>query len=199
MDYSQPRTGEHGDRQLGDHRHVNGDAVSRFQTGKVTKQRRQLIHADIQFLIGDGYDGLLLRLGHEDQCGFIFVLVEVSIDAVVRGVQLSSHKPFPERRLTGVESRVPVLIPAQHVGIFPEALREILLAEPLRHIGVSQVGLADEFWRRIKIFFFPPVNRNLCVTGLNRCIASLANVSHISCPLILDLRSISLFPSTWDS
>ena len=42
---AQPGAGEHGDRQLRDHRHVEGDAVARFQTS-LAKHGRELVHPD---------------------------------------------------------------------------------------------------------------------------------------------------------
>jgi hypothetical protein len=51
---------------------------------------------------------------------------------------LSADEPSPERRDAGVQSGVPVLVPARHLGIFFEALREFIDAESLvyRKIGL---------------------------------------------------------------
>ena len=73
--------------------------------------------------------GFVFRLGNEDQRRLVLVLGQVAIDAVVAGVELSADEPLPERRVTGVERGVPVLIPVEQFGVFAEAFGEISFAE----------------------------------------------------------------------
>src|SRR6516162_8257964 len=103
----------------------------------------------------------------------------MAVDTVVTGVELSADKPFPERRATGVQSGVPVLVPTQHVGIFCEALREFFNAESLIYRQIGQVRLADESGRGIEICFLFPMDRNLrladigCFDGFLSCVCFL--------------------------
>src|ERR1019366_2203778 len=108
---------------------MNGDAVSGFQATEITEQRREFIHSYIEFAVGEGYGRLGFRLRNKDDCRFVLVLVEMAVHAVVRGVDFAAHEPLPEWRITGIERRVPVLVPAQQIGVLAEALREIFLAE----------------------------------------------------------------------
>ena len=111
----------------GNHGHVNGDAVAGFQSGKIAQHGGDFIHAAVQLLVGDHRGGFFFRLGNEDQRGFIFVLFEVAIDAVVAGVQLAADEPLPEGRIAGVERGVPVLVPVKQLGVFAKTFGEMLL------------------------------------------------------------------------
>src|SRR6202048_5454378 len=79
----------------------------------------------------------------------------------VAGVECAADKPFPKWRMSCVQSRVPILIPVQQLGVVAEALREVLLAETLDHRGIVQAGLSNKFWRGIKILFLFPVDGDL--------------------------------------
>ena len=46
MNHAQPRAGQHRDRQLGNHRHVNGDAIAFLQAGKIAQHGGNFIHSD---------------------------------------------------------------------------------------------------------------------------------------------------------
>ena len=74
VNHAEPRAREHRDRQLGNHRHVNRDAIAGFQSGEIAQHRGGFVHAAIQLLIGDDLRGFVLGFRHEDQRGFIFVL-----------------------------------------------------------------------------------------------------------------------------
>ena len=154
------------DGQLGDHGHVNGDAISALETAEIAQQRREFIHPHIEFAVGDGNGRFGFRLRHKDQRRFVFVLGEVPVHAVVGGVDLAAHEPLPERRITGVERGVPVLVPAQQIGVLPEAFREIFFAEAFHDAGIGQIRLADKFRGRIVVFFLPPMNCDLSLAGL---------------------------------
>src|SRR5437870_727113 len=85
----------------------------------------------------------------------------MAVDAVVAGVQLATGEPFPERRPAGVQRRVPVAVPVQHVRVFPEALGKILLREPFQYRGVCQIRLSDEPGGWTDVLLLAPVDRNL--------------------------------------
>ncbi len=158
---AQPRAGEHRDRQLRNHRHVNRDAVAGLQPAEVAQHRRDLVHPRVQLLVGDRAERLVLRFGHEDERRLVLVLRQMPVDAVVAGVELPADEPFPERRLARVERRMPVPIPGQQVGVFPEALRKMLLREPFDDGGIDQIRLADELWRGKDVLLFLPMDGNL--------------------------------------
>jgi hypothetical protein len=88
-------------------------------------------------------------------------LSQMTIDAVVAGVELAAYKPFPKGRIVGVQSGVPILIPIQQIGVFAKTFWKMLFIETRDEIRIIQVGLADEFGGRIKIFFFFPMHCDL--------------------------------------
>src|ERR1700732_776234 len=96
----------------------------------------------------------------------------MTVNTVVTGVELSADEPFPERRVARVQSGVPVLVPAQHVGIFFEALREFIDAESLVYRRIGQVRLANEFGGGMVIFFLLPMDRNLRLVDVGVGLAS---------------------------
>ncbi len=188
VNHAQAGTGQHGNRQLGDHRHMNGDAISGLQTAEIAQQRREFIHSHIEFAVGDGYGRFGFRFRNKDHRRFVLVLGEVPVHAVVRGVDLAAHEPLPERRIAGVERRVPVLVPAQQVGVLPEAFREILLAEAFDDVGIGQIRLADKFRGRIVVFLLPPMDCDLSLGGSR----SRSVVSDEFPPYWLPLRFLNL-------
>jgi hypothetical protein len=133
--------------------------------GEVAQQRGELVHLAVQLAVGDRHRLGGLGLGHEDDGRLVPVLGQVAVHAVVAGVQLAADEPLPERRLAGVQRGVPVLVPAQHVGVGPEAFRVVVFAEPLENIRVSSVGLGDEPGRRVEVRLLAPVDRYLCLGG----------------------------------
>jgi hypothetical protein len=88
------------------------------------------------------------------------------IDAVVAGVQAPADEPLPTRCITGIEGRVPVLIPIQKVGEFLEAFGNVVDRHAVVHARVRHVGLGYERWRWGDRLLFLPVNRNLGVAGV---------------------------------
>ena len=171
MDDAQPGAGQHRDRQLGDHRQVEGDAVAGLGVADTAQQRRELVHLPIQLLVGDRLGGLRLRLGHPDERGLVRAGGQVPVDTVVAGVEPAADKPLPERRVAGVERGVPIGIPGEQVGVFLEAFREVRLTEAFEQGGVGAVRLGDERRRRMVVFLLAPVHRDLCFGDLRplRC------------------------------
>ena len=158
---AETRAGEHGDWKVGDHRHMERHAVTLLEPTEVTEKRGELIDALVQLLVGDRLRDLVLRLRDPDQGGFIPVLRQVPIDAVVGRVQPATDKPLPERGVAGVEGGMPVLIPGQQIRILLEALGEVLLLEPVEDARVARIGLANEFRGRGEVLLFSPVDRDL--------------------------------------
>ena len=62
---------------------------------------------------------------------------------------------------------MPVLIPTEEVGVFAEALRKLIFAEAVKNVGIGKVGLPDKFRRRIVVFLFAPMDRDLRFAGLD--------------------------------
>ncbi len=160
---------------------MNGDAISTLQAAEIAQQRREFIHSHIEFAVGDRYGRFRFRFRHKDQRRFVLVFGEVPVHAVVGGVDLAAHEPLPERRIAGVKRGVPVLVPAQQVGVLAEAIREVLLAEALDDAGIGQIRLADKFRGRVVALLFAPMNCDLSLCGLADHMFR-TNISHISCP-----------------
>ncbi len=103
----------------------------------------------------------MLRLRHENQRRFVLVLREMAIDAVVASIELSSDEPLPERRIAGVERRMPVVIPVEQIGVGAETFGEIFLVELRHKRGVVEICLTDEFGGGEEEVFFFPVDGDL--------------------------------------
>ena len=151
-----------------------------LQTAEIAQQRREFIHSHIELAVGDGYGRFGFRFRNKDERRFVLVLGEVPVHAVVRGVDLAADEPLPERWIAGVERGVPVLVPAQQIGIVTEAFREIFLAEAFVDVGIGQVCLADKLRGGIIVFLLPPMHCDLSLAGLGHRILLLKSSSHIS-------------------
>src|SRR5208282_4500546 len=102
---------------------------------------------------------------------------------VVGGVDLAAHEPLPERRITGVERGVPVLVPSQQISVLPETFRVVLLAEAFDDTGIGQIRLANKFRGRIVIFLLPPMDCDLSLGGFAHDLWFLTYFRHIVYPL----------------
>ena len=136
-------------------------AVALLEATEVLQHRGHLVHPHVEFLVGDVLNGFVLRLGHEVDSRLVLVPGEMTIDAVVTDIYSAADKPFPERRFAGVERDVPGLIPVEQIGVFFETVWKIFETEPVKHFRVGQVGLRDEFFRRVDVGLFLPVDRDL--------------------------------------
>src|SRR5216683_41142 len=143
VDDAKARTGKHGDGQLWNHRHVDGDAIAGFQSGKIAQHGRNFVYALVKLLVGDDDGRFVLRLGDEDQSGLVLIFGEMAVDAVVTGVEFSSDKPFPEGRMAGVERLAPGLVPMEEGSVVVVALRKIFFAEFLNESGIDKIRLGD--------------------------------------------------------
>ncbi len=158
---AEARAGQHRDRQLGHHRHVQGDPVASLQPGEILQQGRELVDPAQQLAVADGDCLVVLKLGHPDNRGLVRVGLRVPVDAVIASVQLAAAEPLPERRVAGVEHRVPALVPGQQVGIFGKAVRELVLGEPVKDRWIVRVSLLNERLRRRVILLLAPVHSDL--------------------------------------
>ena len=92
--------------------------------------------------------------------GLVFIFGQMTIDAIVAGVDLAAGEPFPAGRIARVQDRMPVFIPIEQIGVFLETVREIIQAEPFKDSGIGHIGLGNKFRARMIIFLFPPMYRN---------------------------------------
>jgi hypothetical protein len=135
--------------------------VAGLDAAEIAQQRRELVDPVVEVPVGDG-DGLhRLGLGHPDDRRLVGAGRQVPVDAVVGGVQPAPDEPLPEWRVAGVQDRFPRGVPAEQVGVLLEAVREVLLAEPVKDRGISGVGLRYEALRRVVILLLAPVHCDL--------------------------------------
>ncbi len=161
MNHAQPRAGQHGDRQVGDHRHVQSHPVASLEPGEVTEHGGELVDPSEQLTVADVLVGVRFQLRDPDNGGLVGIGLGVPVDAIVGSVQLAADEPVPEGGRGGVQRGVPALVPGQQVGILREALGELVLGELFEDRRIGAVGLSHESWRRLVVVLFPPVNRDL--------------------------------------
>src|SRR6266498_1500667 len=82
VDDAQASAGEHGDRQLGHHREVEGHAVAGLYPGEALQERGELVDTRVELLIGDRLGVLALRLGHPDERRLVAAGRKVTVDAI---------------------------------------------------------------------------------------------------------------------
>ncbi len=161
MDDANARAGEHGDRKLRHHRHMQRDAIARLQVAEIAQKCRELVHPQIEFLVGDVLDRLALEFGDEMDRRLVLVFFEMAVDAVIGGVDLAADEPAPKRCVAGIEGFFPVFAPGQKIRVFLEALGKIVQAETLVDVRVGQVRLGNELDRRVVIALFLPMDGDL--------------------------------------
>jgi len=149
---------------------VQRNSVTSLKTAEVSQQRGDLVHAHEEFLVGHVLYSFLLRLGNEVDRGLVLVFSKMAIDAVVTSVDSAADEPSPERRIARVERNVPGPIPVKEIGVFLEAVREVVETEPFKDLVVGQVGLNNELLWRVNVGLFLPVDGDL---GLRRFWGSL--------------------------
>src|SRR5262249_26717172 len=112
---------------------------------------KQLTVADAHRLVG-------LQLGHEDDRRLVRAGRRVPVYAVVRGIQLATGEPFPERGVARIEDRVPGLVPVQQVRVLLEAVWVVVFLETLQDGRVVGVCLPHERLRRVVVLLLAPVH-----------------------------------------
>ena len=139
-----PGAGEHRDRQLGDHRHVDRDAVA-GRDPELEQGVGGLLDLAMEVRVGDrpGVAGLA-----DPVVGDLAAepVLDVPVDAVVRDVELAADEPAGERQLP-LERRVEVLGPADALAgeLRPERLEvglglEVQVRGGVRLGGERRVG-----------------------------------------------------------
>ena len=98
------RTGQHGDGQLRNHRHIERHAVALFHA-EVLHHVRKAADLAVEFCVGK--DARIAGLALPDDGGFVATpgvfTLEVSVEAVVTDVQLASDEPLREGHFPGRE------------------------------------------------------------------------------------------------
>ena len=148
---AEPRTRQHGDHRLRDHRHVDRDAIAGLHAELDEGVRRLADHV-LEVGVGDGA-GVVGRLALPAQRDLVAVAVlDVPVDAVVGHVQPAADEPLRERGVGPVEHLVPLLRPGQPFGrLGPEA--QPVLRRPVVGVGLD-VRLFGELRRGREAAFF---------------------------------------------
>src|SRR5918996_224026 len=145
---------------------MEGHPVAGLYAAEVSKECSKLVYLFVEFLVRNRLGVFVLRLGHPDKRCLVTTGRQVAVDTVVGGVQTTADKPFPKRWVISVQRRVPVRVPSEQVGVFLEALGEVLFAESVKDVWVGSVCLGDELRRRVVVVLFSPVNGDLRLGGL---------------------------------
>jgi len=83
MNDAEAGASEHRDGKLGNHRHVNGDAIASFEVAEIAEHGGGFVYANVELAVGEDLRGFVFGFRDEDEGGFVFVLGEMAIDAVV--------------------------------------------------------------------------------------------------------------------
>ncbi len=159
--------GEHRDRQLRTHAHVDGDAVALFHA-QALQDVGELLHFLEQFGVGDVTN--LARLAFPNERGFAALAGQhVAIEAVVGEVDFAAAEPLHPRRVP-LQHRVPGLEPVQFAGdIAPELFRildgQVVDALVFLHALDVRFGRKLRWRRKLPLLLKYRIN---VVTGLRR-------------------------------
>src|SRR5262249_15457904 len=120
MDRADASASEHGDRQLRNHREVEGDPIA-FLHSEFTQDVSEL--ADLAVEVAVRQRPLVARLALPDERRLVAARSrEVAVHAVDGGVELAAHEPLGLRRLP-VENLLPGPLPLELFGeVLPEPL-----------------------------------------------------------------------------
>ena len=110
VDGADPGAGEHRDRQLGGHRHVDRDAVA-LRDAERLEHVGELVHLPVEVPVGVGLP--VAGLAYPDERGLVAARpLDVPVDAVVRGVELPADEPLRVGRVP-LEHLVPLHEPVE--------------------------------------------------------------------------------------
>ncbi len=119
MHRADARAAEHGDRQLGNHRHVDGDAIAGLYAER-EERVGETADAFVKFGVGELERGAVF--GFPEQRRLVGIFFEMAIEAVVGDVELAAGEPFGVRRIP-FESVRWRLEPVKQLGLLgPECL-----------------------------------------------------------------------------
>ncbi len=139
MRQSEPGAGQHRNDRLGNHRHIDGDPVARFEP-----EFGQIVCGAGNFgeEVGVGNVAGVARFALPMDGDLVAVPVEhMAIHAVVGDIELAVDEPLRDGRVTPVEHPRPGLLPVQAIGLFgPE--RVAIGRGPLiqRRVGIRRRG-----------------------------------------------------------
>ena len=122
VDRAEARAGEHRHHRLGDHRHVDEDAVALLDAPPA-ERAREARHRVAQLGVGEhrhrAGDGAVV----DERALLAAPAVDMEVERVVAGVQGAADEPAVEGRVPVVEDAIPALLPVDVLGRRrPEAL-----------------------------------------------------------------------------
>jgi len=176
--------GQQRRRQLGDHRHVDGDPIA-LRHAQALEGVGQLLDLGEEVGVGDvaGVAGFALPVVGD---AVAVAGVDVTVEAVVRDVQPAADEPLRERQLP-VEDRVPVPLPVEQLGGLagPEAL--VVAVGLVVEVGADEQRVALEVLGRGE----REVLEQVVLDRRARCVAAVSRlVSHVGpLPLVVDAES----------
>src|SRR5205823_8493184 len=129
---------------------------------EISQKCGELVYPDVEFLICDHLGIFCFRLGHPDDSSLVAIGCQMAIDAVVTSVEPTADEPLPKRRVASVQRRVPIVVPSEQIRVFLEALRKVLLTEPIKDTRIACICLPNKLWRGLIVLLLPPVNGDLC-------------------------------------
>ncbi len=121
VDRADARAGEHGERRLGDHRHVDQHAIAAPHVLRL-EDGREPVHLGGKLAVGVA--PVLAGLGRDiDQRRLVAARGEMSIDRVVAEIDPPADEPLRERRSRVIEHRAERRLPVDERGFAaPECL-----------------------------------------------------------------------------
>ena len=144
---AEPRTGEHRDHGLGDHRHVDRDPVTGLHA-ELDQGVGGLAHLVLELGVGD-VAGVVLGLTHPVEGDLVAgAVLDVPVDAVPGGVDLAADEPLRERGVVPVEDLVPLGLPVETLGLLLPEAEAVGLGVVVRLRG--EVGVLGELVRRLE-------------------------------------------------
>ena len=136
-----PRTGQHAEHRLGNHRHINDDSVAldHAQAGQHTGKTGYLIQ---QVLVAIGLDGVGDGAVIDDRRLIAAPGLDMAVDGVVTAVDHAALEPAIERLVAIIQDFFPGLVPVNRLrGFSPETFRIIQRLLVSTIIGALHDGL----------------------------------------------------------
>ena len=141
MQHSEARAGQHGDDGLGNHRHVDGDAVTGDQA-ELGHHVGGLGHLGQKFGVGQRAAVAFRRALPQDRHPVTVACLHMAVDAVVRDVELAADEPLGDGGFRPVQYLIEGCVPGQPVGLFRPERQVILLGLAVQLFG--RVGRCGE-------------------------------------------------------
>ena len=151
VDRAEARAGEHGERGLGDHRHVDDHALAALHAERL-HHRRHAVHFGVQLAVGEA--ARLIDLGgdpHERR--LLGPRREVTVDGVVAEIELAADEPARKRRPRVIEHLPEGTVPLDQCRLAaPEALavlerRSVKVAVGRHGPSLTSAACRGSSWR----------------------------------------------------